>query len=790
MKRFAKYVITAVLCAAIILGVIVPGALPVKAAAISGKTGIGMAEWAWKAYREKWDYKYGGSSAGAVDCSGLIRSYCNGKGGGAKDLVDAASVKGNMNSIPRIHGLGLWLNGHAGVYVGRDENGVDMAIDSRNKNKDMQYDELYGNYWPVWVKWFKIDMISYPTTGWYEYDGNTYYYHDGEFVVGKFTVDGVTYDFGKSGICKGEATEDTPDYEKTVTITAKSTTVRSGAGADESKVGTAYVGEKYQLLETKKVSSVKWYKIKFTSSKNGWVSSSYARADQQEATESTVPEENENRLKVTGGTVNVRTGAGASNSKITTVFKGDEFVYTDSAAASNGTIWYKIILSSSKSGWISGTYVELIEVPVGTNPTTTTTKATDKTTKATTDSTTAATTTTTASTTTTTKKTTTTTAKPAQNKLQITGAKVNVRKGAGTSYSVVTTVKKGGTYVFTATKTVSGKKWYKITVGSKSGWVIGTYVKVVSTATTTKATTTTTKATTTTTKATTKSTTAKTTTTTKPTTTTTKKTTTTTAKPAQNKLQITGKIVNVRKGAGTSYGVVTTVKKGGTYVFTATKTVSGKKWYKITVGSKSGWVIGTYVKVVSTATTTKATTTTTKATTKSTTAKTTTTTKPTTTTTKPAQNKLQITGKIVNVRKGAGTNYDVVTTVLEESIYEFTDTKTVSGKVWYKISVEGETGWVIGTYAKVISGSTTAATTTTTKATTTTTKAASKKVKITGEVVNVRKSAGTGYAVVTTVKKGSTYTYTSTKTVSGKVWYKITVGSKSGWIIGTYAKKV
>ena len=40
------------------------GAVPVMAAKIDGKTGIGMAEWAFKAYNEGWTYKWGGSSAG------------------------------------------------------------------------------------------------------------------------------------------------------------------------------------------------------------------------------------------------------------------------------------------------------------------------------------------------------------------------------------------------------------------------------------------------------------------------------------------------------------------------------------------------------------------------------------------------------------------------------------------------------------------------------------------------------------------------------------------------------
>ena len=60
---------------------------------------------------------------------------------------------------------------------------------------------------------------------------------------------------------------------------------------------------------------------------------------------------------------------------------------------------------------------------------------------------------------------------------------------------------------------------------------------------------------------------------------------------------------------------------------------------------------------------------------------------------------------------------------------------------------------------------------------------------ITGSTVNVRKGAGTSYAKVTTVKKGATYTYSSTKKVGNYTWYYIKVSSsKSGWIRGDYVK--
>ena len=41
----------------------------------ASSTGPGMTAHALTAYYQKWKYVYGGSSAGAVDCSGLIYSY-------------------------------------------------------------------------------------------------------------------------------------------------------------------------------------------------------------------------------------------------------------------------------------------------------------------------------------------------------------------------------------------------------------------------------------------------------------------------------------------------------------------------------------------------------------------------------------------------------------------------------------------------------------------------------------------------------------------------------------------
>lgn len=171
---------------------------------------------------------------------------------------------------------------------------------------------------------------------------------------------------------------------------------------------------------------------------------------------------------------------------------------------------------------------------------------------------------------------------------------------------------------------------------------------------------------------------------------------------------------------------------------------------------------------------TSATTTTTKATT--------TTSKTTTTTQSVSQSgKLTITGDVVNVRSGAGTNYKVVTKVKKNKSYTYTKEKNVQGNKWYYIKVSSsQSGWICGSYVKVTQqlGAENSA-------------SAVQKIKVTTNLLNVRSSTSTSSKIITQVKKNSVYTYTDKKTVKGVVWYKIKVSSsKIGWVSGNYCEKI
>ena len=123
----------------------------------------------------------------------------------------------------------------------------------------------------------------------------------------------------------------------------------------------------------------------------------------------------------------------------------------------------------------------------------------------------------------------------------VTASTLNVRSGPGTTYKVITTVKKNSSVTVTQTK----GSWEKIKVGSKTGWVSGKYL-------TTK----------------------------KP-----------VSKVSTKTMYVTASMLNIRSGAGTNYKVITTVKKNSSVKVIQTK----GSWSKVTVGNKTGWASNKYL---------------------------------------------------------------------------------------------------------------------------------------------------------------------------------------------------
>ena len=194
-------------------------------AAAETKTGVGLSEHVLSAYSEGWKYRsgcYGQFVNGtrSSDCSGLIKSYLwwTGAGtdpdpallsvaGSSNAMYSSASEKGSISdsaSLPKIHGLILYNPGHVGVYVGNN-----MEVDNRGTAYNMKYQAAVGgNY--RWGSWFKLPQIQYPETGFATFEGNQYYYENGEYVTGTTrTLDGVTYAFDSSGELVSGSPQDT-----------------------------------------------------------------------------------------------------------------------------------------------------------------------------------------------------------------------------------------------------------------------------------------------------------------------------------------------------------------------------------------------------------------------------------------------------------------------------------------------------------------------------------------------------------------------------------------------------
>lgn len=324
---------------------------------------------------------------------------------------------------------------------------------------------------------------------------------------------------------------------ETAKVTASLLNVRSGAGTGYSKIGTLKKGKTFTVTGTAKdKSGIKWYKFKYSSKKNGYVSSKYV--DIKSPTVTSV-----SNLK---GTVNtksdpltVRSGAGSSYKKLGTLAKGKTFTITGKAKDSSGVWWYRFTYSG-KNGFVSSKYVKTKSTATSSSSSSTSNGSSSSSGTSSTGS--------------------------SETTLSLMGTvntandPLTVRSGPGSSYSSIGTLKKGTTFVITSkAKDSSGKYWYKFDYGDTIGYVSSSYVTTSSGGSSSSAEAVTFKV------------------------------GTTTAESG----------VNVRSGAGTSYSVLTVLSKGSVVTVTGSaKADNGKVWYKYKYSSsKSGYICSDYLSV-------------------------------------------------------------------------------------------------------------------------------------------------------------------------------------------------
>ncbi len=261
-----------------------------------------------------------------------------------------------------------------------------------------------------------------------------------------------------------------------IQITGDSVSVRSNAGLFYSVIGEAHKGDRYVCLGEKKDSTgQKWYYVRFSDSKSGWITAQYAK------TVSGPDSAPSKKVQITGSTVNVRTGNGNEYSKLGVVMQDGKYDYLGSSKAAGGVVWYKIQFSSNRTGWVTSKYSKLITVSSSTADKETVQK-TSATKKTSSKITAAADTSPTAQ-----RKitpwavTATATASAAQKYIKVTDSSANVHSSPGSSHTTLGTVKRGSIYRYLDSgKASDGAVWYKIQYTSgKVGWIASVSANII-----------------------------------------------------------------------------------------------------------------------------------------------------------------------------------------------------------------------------------------------------------------------------------------------------------------------
>ena len=321
---------------------------------------------------------------------------------------------------------------------------------------------------------------------------------------------------------------------------------------------------------------------------------------------------------------------------------------------------------------------------------------------------------------------------------------LRIRAGAGASYEIVGTLPEGTAVQLNQIKTVGGVDWGRIA----SGWICLNYVTLDSEVTDTEDDT--------------------------------KQEESTGSDTSDTGTQITGTVIsntslNVRKGPGTSYGVVGSYPRGTKVTILEQKTVGSVTWGR----TDKGWISLNYVKLDSAASDTGSNS---GANTD-------------TDNNSGTDSSVVMTGTVVcssylNVRDSAGMGGKVLTALAKGTVVKILETKVVGTTTWGRI----DKGWISLSYVKLDSGSADTGSNANNSNTDNNTNTGSDtgtngSAIATGTVVNanslrIRSGAGTGYSVVGGLTMGQRVSIYEVKTVSGIAWGRI----DKGWISMSYVQ--
>ena len=380
---------------------------------------------------------------------------------------------------------------------------------------------------------------------------------------------------------------------------------RSGPGTNYSSKGVIALGTTVTVTDT---SNSEWYAVRLSNGSTGYIFARYLKLNSSSSATATpaptqAPSGSEQTAKTTEY-VNFRSGPGTNYNSKGVIALGTTVTVTDTSNSE----WYAVRLSNGSTGYIFARYLKL-----NSSSSATATPAPTQ-------------------------------APSGSEQSAKTTEYVNFRSGPGTNYSSKGVIASGTTVTVTDR---SNSQWYAVRLANGStGYIFAQYLKVTGTSSATP----------------------------------------TPTQAPSNDGTVQAKLtadVNLRRGAGTNYGVIKVIGTGTTVTVTD---ASNSQWYKVKLSDGTeGYLFSEYLKVTSGNIDSA---------------------KPSATPTPtPAPSNGTVQAKTtsdLNVRKGPGTSYGIIK-VIDMNV-NVTVTEATNSS-WYKVKLsDGTEGYLAAQYLKITSG--------------------------------------------------------------------------------------
>ena len=377
---------------------------------------------------------------------------------------------------------------------------------------------------------------------------------------------------------------------------------RSGPGTNYNSKGVIALGTTVTVTDT---SNAQWYAVRLSNGSTGYIFAEYisftgSNTPSATAAPTQAPSNGSEQTAKTTEYVNFRSGPGTNYNSKGVIALGTTVTVTDTSNSE----WYAVRLSNGSTGYIFAQYLKLNSS----------------------------------------SSATATPAPSGSEQSAKTTEYVNFRSGPGTNYSSKGVIASGTTVTVTDR---SNSQWYAVRLANGStGYIFAQYLKVTGTSSATP----------------------------------------TPTQAPSNDGTVQAKLtadVNLRRGAGTNYGVIKVIGTGTTVTVTD---ASNSQWYKVKLSDGTeGYLFSEYLKVTSGNIDSA---------------------KPSATpapTPAPSNGTVQAkTTSDLNVRKGPGTSYGIIKVIDMNVTVTVTEATNSS---WYKVKLsDGTEGYLAAQYLKITSG--------------------------------------------------------------------------------------